>query len=147
MAVWTVRAVGDACHTDPLCRMTRALRFHNDTCAAAGFDPVTCKGWKQTPEQFQFDQAWINLPIMSVGTAPGTITADISQLDGQVPTAVRYAFGDTNCCDLTDPTLGVTHGCVANCPIMSSSSLPANPFIAKIAAGKCECIPPMVCDA
>ena len=147
MAVWTVRAVGDACHTDPLCRMTRALRFHNDTCAAAGFDPVTCKGWKQTPEQFQFDQAWINLPIMSVGTAPGTITADISQLDGQVPTAVRYAWGFTNCCDLTDPTLGVTHGCVANCPIMSSSALPANPFIAKIVGGKCECVAPQVCDS
>ena len=38
-------------------------------------------------------------------------------------------------------------GCVANCPIMSSSALPANPSIAKIVGGKCECIPPMVCDA
>lgn len=57
--------------------------------------------------------------------------------------------------DLSDPTLGVTHGCVANCPIMSSagassshSMLPANPFIAKITdGGKCTCIPPQVCDA
>ena len=23
----------------------------------------------------------------------------------------------------------------------------ANPFIAKIVGGKCECVPPMVCDA
>ena len=57
--------------------------------------------------------------------------------------------------DLSDPTLGVTHGCVANCPIMSTagaasspSMLPANPFIAKITdGGKCTCIPPQVCDA
>ena len=115
---------------------------------------------------------------------------------------VQYAFGNTNCCDMTDPTLGVTHvrqprafwsvpglgvrplgmselftishvvygavsfmpiligcvllywclqsdvatnsglqGCVANWPIMSSSALPANPSIAKIVMGKCECIP------
>ena len=71
----------------------------------------------------------------------------------QVPTAVRYAWGFTNCCDLSDPTLGVTHGCVANCPIMASSTddrahpLPANPFIAKIVGGKCECVAPQVCDA
>ena len=40
-------------------QFTRAhgCRFHNDTCAAAGFDGVACKGWRQTPEQFQFDQA------------------------------------------------------------------------------------------
>ena len=43
------------------------------------------------------------------GSAAGTITADITQLDGQVPTAVKYAFGNPNCCDMTDPTLGVTH--------------------------------------
>ena len=84
---------------------------------------------------------------MAVGSSPGIITADISQLDGQIPTAVKYAFGNTNCCDMNDPTLGVTHGCVANCPIMSSSALPANPFIAKIVGGKCECIPPMACNA
>jgi hypothetical protein len=32
------------------------MRFHNDTCAAAGFDAANCKDWVQTPEQFQFDQ-------------------------------------------------------------------------------------------
>jgi hypothetical protein len=43
--------------------------------------------------------------------------------------------------------LSVQHGSIANCPIMSSSALPlpANPFMAKIAGGKCECIAPQVC--
>jgi hypothetical protein len=31
--------------------------------------------------------------------------------------------------------------------IMCSSSLSANPFVAKIVDGKCDCIPPMVCGA
>ena len=44
----------------------RGLRFHNDSCAAAGFDPLSCKGWTQTDYQFQFNQAWINLPILKV---------------------------------------------------------------------------------
>lgn len=158
------------CRKDPLCAVMRGRRFHNDTCAAAGFDATTCKGWKQTDGQFQYGQAvsvhavsraaclvcltvfcvawqWINLPVMAVGSTPGTITADISQLGGQVPTAVKYAWGSTNCCDLSDPTLGMTHGCVANCPIMGSSSLPANPFIAKITGGKCGCVAPQVCGA
>ena len=41
-------------------------------------------------------------------SAAGTITADIdiSQLDGEVPTAVKYASGNTNCCDMPDPTPG-----------------------------------------
>jgi hypothetical protein len=64
----------------------------------------------------------------------------------QAPTAVRYAWGDTDCCDITDPDLMVTHGCVANCPIMSSSNLPANPFMSKIVGGKCQCIAPQVCN-
>ena len=39
----------------------------------------------------------------------------------------------------------VQHGSVANCPIMSSSELPANPFMAKIVGGKCDCVAPQVC--
>ena len=111
-------------------------------CAAAGFDPHTCKDWKQTPTQFQFDQAWINLPTMHLGQTPGTVVVDLSSLGGEVPTAVRHAWGETDCCDLSDPDLYVTHGCIANCPIMSSSALPANPFMAKIVGGKCKCMPP-----
>ena len=46
-----------------------------------------------------------------------------------------------------DPDTYVTKPCgPASCPIMSSSSLPANPFLAKIVDGKCECIAPQVCS-
>eukprot|EP01052_Picozoa_sp_SAG31_P017615 SAG31_NODE_1213_length_9359_cov_4.298164_10_plen_97_part_00 len=78
--------------------MIRGRRFHNDTCAAAGFDARTCKGWKQTPDQYMYGQAWINLPAMSPGSTPGTLTVDLSPLEGQIPTAVKYAWGGTNCC-------------------------------------------------
>ena len=36
---------------------------------------------------------------------------------------------------------------IGSCPLMSLlSNLPANPFIAKIVDGKCECLEPQVCD-
>ena len=78
------------------------------------------------------------------GTTSSSITVDLSPLNGAVPTAVRYAYawGVPNCCDITDPTTFTSKDCIANCPVMSSSGLPANPFIAKIAGGKCKCVPP-----
>jgi hypothetical protein len=67
-------------------------------------------------------------------------------LNGTAPTAIRYAWSIVNCCDMNDPELYVTKPCgPASCPIMSSSDLPANPFLAKIVDGKCECIAPQVC--
>ena len=75
-----------------------------------------------------------------------SITVDLTPLKGVAPTAVRYAWSIVNCCDLNDPEIYVSKPCgPASCPIMSSSNLPANPFLAKIVDGKCECIPPMVC--
>jgi hypothetical protein len=91
------------------------------------------------------DSGWVllNFTAAPSGTA---ITVDLSPLHGAAPTAVRYAWGGVTCCDDTDPTLYVTHGCIAGCPIMSSSGLPANPFAAKIVGGRCECVAPQVCD-
>lgn len=98
-------------------------RFHNSTCAAAGFDPRNCKDWKQTDQQLQFNQGWINLPVLKVVGA--AITADITQLDGQVPTAVRYAWGDTDCCDLSDPDLYVSVTTLSSStPVPPSTPLP-----------------------
>ena len=74
------------------------------------------------------------------------ITVDLKPLNGTAPTAVKYAWGIVQCCDHADPTLYVTHGCIADCPIYSkNAALPANPFKAKIVAGKCECVAPQVC--
>jgi hypothetical protein len=91
------------------------------------------------------DSQWtlLNYTLDTSGTA---IHVDLAPLGGRVLTAVRYAWGIVDCCDHTDPNLYVTHGCVAACPIMSSSGLPANPFQAKIENGRCACVTPQVCD-
>ena len=93
----------------------------------------------------QFNEGWINLPL-APGPTPSSIIVDLAPLNGAVPTSVRYAWGVTDCCDLTDPDTYTKHGCIANCPIISSSGLPANPFMAQIVEGKCECVAPQVCS-
>jgi hypothetical protein len=90
-----------------------------------------------------WDSGWTMLSFEMASDS--SITVDLSPLKGKTPTAVRYAWGTVDCCDMTDPDLYVTHGCIAECPIMSTSQLPANPFIAKIVGGKCECVAPQVC--
>ena len=77
--------------------------------------------------------------------ARGFATEARSRLGGKAPTAVKYAWGIVDCCDITDPTTFTSKPCIANCPIMGSTGLPANPFIARIEGGKCECIAPQVC--
>ena len=92
------------------------------------------------------DGGWtlLNFTADSAGTG---IVVDLKPLNGSTPTAVRYAWGIVQCCDHSDPTLYVTHGCVANCPIYSAkAALPATPFKAKIVNGKCECVAPQVCS-
>ena len=92
-----------------------------------------------------YDSNWVMLNFTANAAQTG-IVVDLTPLAGAQPTAVRYAWGVIDCCDHTDETLYVTHGCVAACPIMASSGLPANPFQAKIVAGSCDCVAPQVCD-
>lgn len=90
---------------------------------------------------------WQSVNI-SVGSDGQSIVADLTPLNGLTPIAVRYAWGVSECCDKTDPMMYVTKTCgPAACPIMGSSGLPANPWIAEIAGGKCRCVAPQVCDA
>eukprot|EP00729_Bicosta_minor_P013526 gene13526-11065_t len=133
---------------------------YNSSTGAADSDYSYCPTWaggkgptgikqntSRTPDTTAwdgFDSGWTMLPFEKASAT--SIVVDLTPLNGLVPTAVKYAFGTVTCCDLTDPLLYVTHGCVAECPIYSAqSSLPANPFIAKIVGGKCECIAPQVC--
>lgn len=102
-------------------------------------------GMTPTSDPNEFNMGWINLPI-SAGPTPASISVDLAPLKGAVPTSVRYAWGIVDCCDLTDPNIYSEHGCIANCPIMGNTGLPANPFIAKIKDNKCECVSPQVCD-
>ncbi len=90
-----------------------------------------------------FDSGWTQLNFTAASSA--SIVVDLTPLAGRAPTAVRYAWGILNCCDLSDPTLYVSHGCIAGCPIMASSGLPANPFQARIVDGVCSCVAPQVC--
>ena len=61
---------------------------------------------------------------------------------------LRYAWGVIDCCDLLDPSAFTSKPCIANCPIMGSSGLPANPFIAKTKGnGQCECVAPQECSS
>ena len=105
-------------------------------------------GMTPTNDPDQFNEGWINVPHLHVGPTSSSLTVDLSGAlpDGAVPTAIRYAWGVTDCCDLRDPATYTHHGCIANCPIIGSNSrLPANPFMAKIVDGKCECVAPQVC--
>ena len=110
----------------------------------------TKQNTSRSPDQtewYGFDSSWIMLNFTKGPTA-SSIVVDLTPLKGETPTAVRYAWGGVDCCDMTDPLLYVTHGCVAECPIYTAeSALPANPFMAKIVDGSCECIAPQVCQS
>eukprot|EP01052_Picozoa_sp_SAG31_P009134 SAG31_NODE_474_length_15176_cov_7.362340_12_plen_385_part_00 len=108
----------------------------------------TFNGSGATPisDATNFNMGWINLPIKA-GPNSASIIVDLSPLDGAAPTAVKYAWGIIDCCDLTDPATFTSKPCIANCPIMGSSGLPANPFMAKIHNGRCQCVPPQECSA
>lgn len=92
------------------------------------------------------DVGW--MPVNMSLTSTSAVTGDLSSLMGAAPTAVRYAWGTSECCDKTDPKLYVDYPCgPAACPIMMKTApFPANPFIAKIVDGKCECVAPQTCD-
>mmetsp|Transcript_21094 Transcript_21094/g.32442 ORF Transcript_21094/g.32442 Transcript_21094/m.32442 type:complete len:669 (-) Transcript_21094:939-2945(-) len=94
-----------------------------------------------------FDDGWIMLNYTLSASSDTSIVVDLAPLNGAAPTAVRYAWGVMDCCDYSDPYLFVKHGCIASCPIMSSSNLPANPFQTKIVDGHCQCVPPQICSS
>lgn len=103
-------------------------------------------GGNGKPTNASLDGGWISGLDIALGSDASSITVDLSPLNGTAPTAIRYAWSIVNCCDLSDPDLYVTKPCyTGGCPIMSSSNLPANPFLAKIVDGKCACIPPQQC--
>jgi hypothetical protein len=104
----------------------------------------------------------VHIKLGSDGTdgAP-TVVADLTPLAGATPLAVRYAWGgadgpatgDVVCCDPAAVAQGSSEECVpASCPIMTADArviyggLPANPFLAKLVDGKCECPTPQSCD-
>jgi hypothetical protein len=129
------------------------------TKACASFDPAApklgpamyCPAWAGGDggatvfRTGELDSGWVPLNFTAAASGAAAIVVDLAPLAGAPPTAVRYAWGVTDCCDHTDPSLYVSHGCIAQCPLMSSSGLPANPFQARIVGGACACVAPQVC--
>lgn len=91
--------------------------------------------------------AWMPVDI-AAGSDPNTVEVDLA-VSGGVAFAIRYAWvGGGDCCQGRNHT---SAPCIpASCPLMGAGELapmPASPFVAKItAAGKCQCVPPVVCD-
>ena len=74
---------------------------------------TTGSGW---PHDYRgthigLDSGWIMLDFVKLSDT--SIKVDLAPLKGAAPTAVRYAWGTYDCCDLSDPLLWVTHGCIA----------------------------------
>jgi len=93
--------------------------------------------------------AWVPVDIESAG--PAEIRVNLTK-SGGVAFAIRYAW-DGTCCsyDPSGDAAGIEpiEACpVASCPIVGNETmLPADPFVARIVGGKCECIAPQSCDA
>lgn len=101
-------------------------------------------------------EGWVAVNA-ATGPGPAAITVDLSSLQGQRPTAVRYAWGGSGqgapfqarmCCG---PTVDITlEPCApGSCPLKMTGpgALPAVPFVAAInAAGQCECLQPQTCN-
>lgn len=106
----------------------------------AGGDGVT-----MLPPNTYGKAAWVELNYTVAASGTGLV-ADLAPLNGTAPVGVRYAWDSLRCCDLTNPATFVSEHCIAQCPVMSTAGLPANPFSAKIVDGACSCLAPQVCS-
>ena len=90
------------------------------------------------------DTNWSYVDVKINEGADGVVI-DLSVLNGEIPTALSYAWHDYPCCGTLDRSLAPCP--MGSCPIMGSPSmLPAVPFFALIKNGKCQCVPPQTCD-
>jgi len=106
-----------------------------------------CPPWAGPPDT-EYDSTagkWFAVDIVSATDI--SVTVDLSKLNGTVPVAVRYSWGVFDCCNKGDAMKYVDRPCDDACPIMSTSLLPANPFIAKLVDGHCSCVAPQVCHS
>ena len=106
------------------------------------------------PPNEEWEDAWIRVNISLASTSAHEIEIDLSPLRGAPVFAVRYAWGvktarskEPICCSDPEGLLGVSKPCREGlCPIMASGGLPANPFLARVVDGRCECIAPQRCS-
>jgi len=85
---------------------------------------------------------WVSVDFKQSGAS---VTADLSGVKGPIQ-AVRYAWAEqTDSCCLASPDQ-VWDCEPGSCPLYGQSGLPANPFLARVVAGKCACLAPQKCD-
>ena len=131
-------------------RADRARRAPLDDVA-----PVVGRLLARQPDGLDaWESHWADVPLRRTAD-PLVLSADLSSLRGAPIYAIRYAWGvgaggpggERICCDDGSPLMGITEPCpAAACPVMASGGLPANPFLARVVAGRCVCIPPQRCD-
>lgn len=136
----------------------RALGPSHDPWAVhrlSDYSPVQGSMLAYMPPNEEWEDAWVRVNISLASTSAHEIEIDLSPLRGSPVFAVRYAWGvktarskEPVCCsDPDDPQLGVSKPCREGmCPIMASGGLPANPFLARVVDGRCECIAPQTCS-
>ena len=118
--------------------MQTAGRGHSATCIDDG------TGRPAEGSGFADKTTWVAVDMTMRQGTTNTLDVNLTTTSGKA-FGVRYAWqGD--CCSEDPPT---SKSCpIASCPLMGESSkLPANPFVAKIVGGKCECVAPQTCDS
>ena len=107
-----------------------------------------------------FEDGWRYVETVALDTARSSVELDLQPLQGTPLHAIRFAWGVVSsvhggerlCCrgKLGDPDgllVGLSKPCEpAACALGASGGLPANPFMAKIVNGRCECLEPQTCD-
>ena len=102
---------------------------------------------------WRFSDGWVTLNMSQASAYQ--LAVDLSPLNGARIYAVRYVWGvrspggeEPLCCAAVDDAhVGLSRPCEpAACPIMASGGLPANPFLATMVRGRCECLSPQECN-
>eukprot|EP00039_Didymoeca_costata_P008455 m.112529 g.112529 ORF g.112529 m.112529 type:complete len:672 (-) comp14091_c0_seq2:383-2398(-) len=133
--------------------LTQCLPFPNGTrpvgnCGHNGFEyycPVDLEtnNLKASVPDY-YDMYWTALNI-TAGPSPYQVTVDLTPLNGTAPAGIRYAWLSNDCCKgrlFYEPCNG------NSCPIIANTTrLPANPFMARIVNGKCQCVAPQNCSS
>ena len=133
--------------TDPslLC-----LQYLNGECVDDGYGKTFRK------DRGTIERSWkpVNISPDPSGRQ-NSVLVDLTTTGG-IAYAVRYAW-DGDCCDGgpkidNDPLLLLSsssdHCPLGSCPLVGSpSGLPANPLLARVVSGRCQCVPPQECNS
>ena len=97
------------------------------------------------PKDNTYATAWEPVDVRALPGSSHEVVVDLAPLMGEAVHALRYAWSEKLCCV---EERGNRKACKsAACPVVASGGLPANPFLARIVGGRCECMLPQVCSS